>query len=239
MALSPEDWYSSWKRWDKSEFGKPTGDEAAYCDAELGPLVAPKHAHVLEIGFGNGGVLGWCRQRGYDCVGVESNPALVVKAREAGYEAFGSLEDVRNLCGNHAIDLAVAFDVLEHLSTSEILEVMRGIHILLKPEAVLIARFPNGDSPFGRAHQHADITHTTALGSGKAQWLASQSGFIVDRFKEPAVPLRGAGVLRICKRLSAKGIRWVFGWLIGHAYFLGAVRVFSANIVAIFRISNK
>jgi SAM-dependent methyltransferase len=235
--MTSHDWYSTWKGWDRRDFGKPSRDESAYFDAELGPFVADAKVRVLELGFGNGEVLGWCRARGHDCTGVESSPLLVAKALESGFDAVVSLAEARDRYGNHAFDLAVAFDVLEHVSAPDIAELLREIHVLLKPEAVLIVRFPNGDSPWGRAYQHGDITHVTVLGSRKIQWLATQAGFSVDRLKEPAIPLRGAGVLRICKRLSAKAIRLILDSLVSYAYFSGAVCVFSASLVAVLRAS--
>lgn len=233
--MSSHDWYSAWKHWDNREFGKAGLDESVYCDAELGLYLPSGKARVLEVGFGNGGVLGWCRERGHECVGVESNPLLVAKAREAGFDAVASLQEARDRHGDHAFDLAVAFDVLEHMPVSDIAEALREIHVLLKPGSVLVVRVPNGDSPFGGVYQHGDVTHVTVLGSGKIQWLASQTGFSVERLKEPAVPLRGADILRICRRLSAKAIRLIVDSLISYAYFSGTVRVFSANLVAILR----
>lgn len=238
MRIISHDEYSAWKGWDKIDFGKPSVDQRAYCDAELGPFVTDIKARVIELGFGNGSLLDWCRERGHDCVGVELSPVLVTKALEAGFDAVVSLAEARDRYGDHAFDLAVAFDVLEHVPAPEIPGVLKEIHMLLKPEAVLVISFPNGDSPFGRAYQHDDITHVTAMGSGRIRWFATQAGFNVERLKEPSVPLRGAGVLRICKRLSAKAIRLIVGPLISYAYFSGAVRVFSASLVVILRASN-
>jgi len=233
--MMPDDWYPDLKGWDEEHFGKPGKDESAYCDMEFGPYVTSKEVRILELGFGNGGLLGWCRQRGYECVGIESNPLLMARAAKAGFNTVVSLTGARERYGDHSFDLVVAMDVLEHIPAPDIPNVLRDIHALLVPGAVFVARFPNGDSPFGRAYQNGDITHVTVLGSGKVSSLAGHAKFIVERFKEPAVPLRGAGMTRVCKRLSAKAWRSVIGALISHAYFTGGIRVLSANMVAILR----
>jgi SAM-dependent methyltransferase len=238
MTITSHEEYSAWKGWDQKDFGNPSREQCAYCEAELGPYISDEKARVLELGFGNGSLLGWCRERGHDCIGVELSPVLVTKALDAGFDAVVSLAEVRDRYGDHAFDLAVAFDVLEHVPALDIPCVLKEIHMLLKPEAALVISFPNGDSPFGRAYQHGDVTHVTSLGSGKIKWFATQAGFNVERLKEPAVPLRGAGLLRICKRLSAKMIRRIVDPLISYAYFSGAVRVFSASLVVILRASN-
>ncbi|MCX7175721.1 MAG: class I SAM-dependent methyltransferase [Proteobacteria bacterium] len=235
MTPISEDWYSELKGWSEEDFGKPGLDESTYCDAEFSPYLANRKARVLELGFGNGGVLGWCRSRGHDCAGIESNPLLMARASKAGFDTAASLAEARSRYGDHSFDLVVALDVLEHIPAPDLLGMLNDIHALLKPGAILVARFPNGDSPFGRAYQYGDITHVTVLGSGKVASLATRANFSVACFKEPAVPLRGAGIVRICKRLSAKAWRLFLGSLISHAYFTGGIRVLSANMVAILR----
>lgn len=230
-----DDEYAELKGWDAEHFGQPGKDESAYCDAELGPYAAGRKARIIELGFGNGGLLGWCRQRGYECVGMESNPLLMARAAQAGFATVTSLAEARQRYGEHSFDLAVALDVFEHIPADNLPGILKDIHALLAPGAVLVARFPNGDSPFGLAYQNGDFTHATVLGSGKIAVLAKQAGFSVECFKEPAVPLRGAGLARVCRRLSAKAWRWILGALISHAYFAGSVRVLSANMVAVLR----
>lgn len=91
MTESKLSWYSDWKCWEEKDFGKPSKDEFAYCDAEIGPYLSGTNPLILEVGFGNGGVLGWCRERGYDCVGVETNPLLVARAAKSRFTAFETL----------------------------------------------------------------------------------------------------------------------------------------------------
>ena len=235
MSVASDDWYSEWKGWAKEDFGNPTTDERAYCHAELGPYISRTRMRVLELGFGNGGLLAWCRDNGHDCVGIESNAMLLTRASGAGFEVADSLAEALHRYGSHSFDLAVALDVFEHIPTLELPGVLGNLHVLLKPGAVLIARFPNGDSPFGRASQHGDDTHVAVLGSAKLALFARRAGFTVACFKEPSVPLKGASFLRICKRLSSKASRFVIGALISHGYFAGSIRVFSANLVAVLR----
>ena len=235
MSESSADWYSDWRRWSPSAFAAPTADDMAYCDAELAPLLPAGNARILEVGFGNGPVLGWCRARGHRCAGVESSATLAARGRAAGFEIFESLAEALDKCGERAFDLVLALDVLEHIEIHDLPEMLKCIRLLSRDGAAFVARFPNGDSPFGRAYQHGDVTHVTVIGSEKIAWLAGEAGFRVERVKEPAVPLKGAGVLRAAKRLSGLVLRRTLDKLISHAYFAGAIRVFSASVVVVLR----
>ena len=238
MSETSADWYSDWKRWEPSAFAAPTADDLAYCDAELAPLLPRGNSRILEIGFGNGPVLGWCRARGHEASGVESNPALAARGTAAGFEIFESLAEAVEQRGERAFDLVVALDVLEHVTIDDLPGMLKTIRSLLRDGAAFVARFPNGDSPFGRAFQYGDVTHVTVIGSEKIAWLAKQSGFEVARVKEPAVPLKGAGVLRAAKRLSGVALRRTLDRLISYAYFAGAIRVFSASLVVVLRAAE-
>lgn len=237
--MTTRDWYSEWKGWDQGAFGVPSVDESAYCAAEFGPYVGGGPARIVELGYGNGGVLGWCRDAGHYCLGIESNRSLIEKAQSAGFDAMASIEEAKVKFGGYSFDLAVALDVLEHMNVPEIRNVLKGFRALLKPAGVLVARFPNGDSPFGRAYQYGDSTHQSVLGSDLVEFLALDAGFVVERFKEPAVPLRGAGLMRSSKRLSARALRVGIDALISYAYFSGAIRIFSANLVAVLRATDN
>ena len=232
------DEYVDWKQWNIQQFGKPTVTENAYCMAELGPYTNKKKLRILELGYGNGGVLGWLRSNGHDVVGVETNPNLVSAARNNNFTAEISINDIIDQFADQPFDLVLAFDVFEHIKTDDILVLMQDIKKLLSCDGKLILRFPNGDSPFGRIYQYGDVTHQSVIGSIKVKWLALKTGFLVDVIKEPATPLNGEIFRRKVARLIAKCLRIIIDKFISYAYFMGGAKVFSANLVVVLSLDK-
>jgi 2-polyprenyl-3-methyl-5-hydroxy-6-metoxy-1,4-benzoquinol methylase len=223
--------YTEWKDWREEDFGKPSEAEARYFDAEIARRVArPSEAALLEIGFGNGALLGWARSRFRSVGGVEQNTLLIERARQAGFEAHESIEAFP---ARPEYDAIVAMDVLEHLTSDEIEALLKQIELRLKPGGCFIARFPNGDSPFGRINQHGDITHINAIGGMKMTYFADRSRLKLEYIAAPAwVPqptLRG----RLEQRWE-RGLRFLFEKAVASLYLPHRMS-FDMNLVAVLR----
>lgn len=195
--------YADWKGWKPGDFGYCAAPAQRYFGWHVDRAfagAAPAQPRVLEVGFGNGSFLGFCRQRGYDVQGVETDPELVARARRAGFTASGDLREVEP---RGEFDLLCAFDVLEHLDRPGVEDFFARLPRLLAPAGRAVIRVPNGDSPFGGRHQHGDITHVTTFGEFKFRQLAhgcgmelqatGESPWHVDEFESlgPAMVLRG------------------------------------------------
>lgn len=63
------------------------------------------------------------------------------------------------------VDVVALFDVLEHIPRNNLIPSLLRYKALLKQGGCIIARVPNGDSPFGLFNQNGDITHCNAIGS--------------------------------------------------------------------------
>ncbi|HEY2396266.1 MAG TPA: class I SAM-dependent methyltransferase [Rudaea sp.] len=171
------DGYTRWKGW-QGEF--EAGDrDARYFAAELDGIDL-SGKRVLEIGFGNGNFLAWARSRNAEVIGTEIIDALVAQACNKGYDARAA-SLLTLLASGQQFDLVVAFDVFEHWPKDELVANLRLLHTLLARDGLLLARFPNGHSPFGRVYQHGDLTHVTALSSSSIAQLALMTGFSVER----------------------------------------------------------
>jgi len=168
--------YVQGKQWQTDSFGKP--DDGSYYDHEMKRVFdAPRtNLRIVEFGFGNGAFLGWARSRGHYVVGVEQIDELDRRARAAGFETAPSIDALLN-SGAKSYDLVVAFDVLEHLSKDELVTFLEGTISLLRSGGALLARFPNGDSPFGLRHQNGDITHCLSIGEYSVAQLIDRIGF--------------------------------------------------------------
>ena len=53
---------------------------------------------------------------------------------------------------------------------------------------IVVSRFPNGQSPFGRVFQHGDFSHKSTLSTYKIEYLAALTGFVESRRTTGVVP---------------------------------------------------
>jgi len=176
-GLDPYAHYAEWKQW--SGAFAPRGKESRYFAAELRGIPL-QGRRVLEIGFGNGAFLAWARNQGAQVSGIEINEAMLEAAQQHGFEASkATLAELAER--GQQYDLVAAFDVLEHWDAEELLQNFGLIRRLLPEGGVFLARFPNGQSPFGRVFQHGDFSHKSTLSSFKIEYLATATGLEVVR----------------------------------------------------------
>jgi 2-polyprenyl-3-methyl-5-hydroxy-6-metoxy-1,4-benzoquinol methylase len=198
--------YAAWKEWDGAF--APTDKELRYFAAELRG-VPLRGLRVLEIGFGNGGFLAFAKGEGAQVVGIEINAAMCEAARKRGFEAIdASLAELASR--GERYDVVVAFDVLEHWDTNELVENFRAIHALLNDGGVFVSRFPNGQSPFGRVFQHGDFSHKSTLSTYKIEYLAALTGFDIVRIDNVRrVPSRPGPLASVRHWWLARRRRWI------------------------------
>lgn len=171
--------YSRWKSWDDGStlknFGNISVYQADYYRKVMGWSGAAKNSKILEIGFGNGAFLNYCKQQGYDLVGTELNADLLKVAGNSGYEVFGGefLEKLQPA----SFDFIFAFDVIEHIYPEEVVSFLSSCKRALCPGGIAIFRFPNGDSPMAMPNFNADITHVNWISSGKINYYSQVAGF--------------------------------------------------------------
>lgn len=179
--------YAELKGWDGFDFGKCSFGESAYYAMELARHgFSCQGRRILELGFGNGMFLRFARDSGAEVVGVEIQDDLLKRAADRGFVVYRSLDQVLESAVGKNFDLAVAFDVLEHLSPEETVETFRKMQRLVKPDTGLfIARFPNGDSPFSLPLQNGDYTHRIALGAGIVSQILARGGWKINYLGEP------------------------------------------------------
>jgi 2-polyprenyl-3-methyl-5-hydroxy-6-metoxy-1,4-benzoquinol methylase len=115
---------------------------------------------------------------------------MIKHAHARGFDARpASLEAL--LMANERFDLVVAFDVLEHWDKPTLVASLTQFAGLLNADGQVLARFPNGQSPFGRVHQYGDLTHQTVLSASSILQLANMTNFAVVRVGNACtVPIR-------------------------------------------------
>jgi SAM-dependent methyltransferase len=236
LGANYNDDYLNWKNWDPSKFGSLDKAEEKYFLAELKRTrqTLTAESSVLEVGFGNGSFLKFAKNQRWRIYGIEVNPALVDTAQRQGFEA--SCADNLGSFPDKSFDLVAAFDVLEHIQQHKILGFLVEVRRVLKPNGIFIARFPNGDSPFGLANQNGDTTHITCIGSSKASYFASQLGVELVYLGGQAQPLFGGSVLHVVHRLFALPIKALINLWVNLIFFPRAHIAFcSSDLVMVFR----
>ncbi|MBC7402377.1 MAG: class I SAM-dependent methyltransferase [Microbacteriaceae bacterium] len=176
--------YVEWKGWvDRTPFGFLSAGESAYFDSELRDVrVAPGGIRdVLEIGYGNGAFLSYCREHEWKITGTELEPGLVQAGIDAGFTVFAS--DRMDEIANRSFDLIAVFDVLEHIPQDAVPEFLAVLSRKLRAGGKILFRFPNADSWLGNALQNGDPTHLNAIGYLKMTFFVLQSGLEVVKFR--------------------------------------------------------
>jgi 2-polyprenyl-3-methyl-5-hydroxy-6-metoxy-1,4-benzoquinol methylase len=231
-----EQGYIEWKDWKEEEFGRFSRFDATYFEAEVFSRISSNHCRALEIGFGNGAFLGFAKSKRIDVVGIESNELLVQRARELGIAAYKSISELKT---EELFDVIVAFDVIEHIEQEVISSFLAQLGTHLKENGKLVARFPNGDSPFGRINQHGDATHLTTLGRHKFRRLATMAGFEVEYLGNPAVAIKGVGLRAGLRRAFRKALTHPIEVVVSSLYFAGESVSLDPNYTAVLRKTTR
>jgi SAM-dependent methyltransferase len=125
--------------------------ETLYADitAVLGENGSGKN--VLDVGCGQGELLQWLAEQGYDPHGIEPADEAAAVARERGLDArTATLETL--LDGEpETYDAVLLLNVLEHVPDAPAM--LRGIARLLEPGGLLYIRVPNDFNPLQLAAQ--------------------------------------------------------------------------------------
>jgi SAM-dependent methyltransferase len=233
--MSCDDEYINWKNWENNLFCQCTKFEAATYRAEIKKTGLHVIQNVVEIGFGNGGFLAYARKRGWNVIGVELNDELVSRARNKGIEALPFHEFAA--ITNESVDLIVAIDVFEHIEKIQLEELLSQVRLKLKPGGVLLARFPNADSPFGLVNQNGDFTHVTALGSYKVEYLAKKNGFEIQYIGGESYPIFCGNLKHGIHRAISNPIRYFLEKITRAVFFPGNpyITFYSINTVIALR----
>jgi len=228
--------YIDWKNWASNKFGHYSNLENIYYKKELSKCgINPSESKILEIGFGNGSFIGWCKQNNYEIMGVETNELLIERCNKYGVKCFNSLnsEEILNL--NGYFSLIVGFNVLEHLEKVELSKFVYTISKLLMNDGLFIASFPNGDSPFGRINQNGDLTHESSIGRGTIEQLCSENNLELVNLRQPARPIIGGGLLNMIYILVSTPFRYALEYFIRLIYFPKTRIPFDLNYIAVIR----
>jgi SAM-dependent methyltransferase len=172
----------------------------------------PQHldAAVLDLGCGHGALIYVARRMGYRNIsGVDGSPEQVAAAERLGIEGV-RLGDARQALAEQtdgSLDAVVCFDLIEHFTKDELLELVDEIYRVLKRGGRWIIHTPNAESPFGNRMFFWDFTHELAFTRTSLAQLLFASGFReVNCYEDRPVP---------------HGLKSAVRWFLWHGIRLG------------------
>jgi SAM-dependent methyltransferase len=139
-----------------------------------------RDAAILDLGCGHGALLHAAREAAYtNLTGVDNSPAQVAAARKLGIEGViqGDLFETIRTLPAASRDAIVAFDVIEHFTKDELIDVTDEVLRVLKPGGRWIVHVPNGVSLFSGASRYDDLTHELSFTCESLTQLTIASGF--------------------------------------------------------------
>ena len=143
-------------------------------------LPSNRTAPILDFACGDGLLLAVAQSLGYsDLTGVDLSEALLQTAAKRSSAKLNHADGLEFLKANPdgAFEAIIAFDIFEHLTRPELLEVGREIARTLKPGGRLILRVPNGASPFSGNLLWSDLTHERPFTKMSCAQLLRPLGF--------------------------------------------------------------
>jgi len=152
---------------------------------------------ALDIGAAGGGNTRVLRGAGWLSMAVEYGATGAQIASERGLSVLRA--DATALpCADDAMDLVVAFDVLEHIDDDD--AAVREIHRVLRPGGVALIAVPV-DPRLWSAHDEA-VGHVRRYTRSELLDLFNRNGFVIERARSWNVLLRPVVALR---RRSSSG----------------------------------
>lgn len=194
-----------------------------------------KSAAILDLGCGHGTLVYFALQAGYSITqGIDVSAQQVKLAHKLGIPNVmqGDLMETLKTIPHESLDAVVAFDVIEHFTKDELIDLVDAVNSVLKPGGRLIIHAPNASSPFFGSIRYGDYTHEQAFTPSSLQQLLKASKFRKVEFAECAPMVHGLkSLLRV---IIWKLIRFVFS--IAHAAESGEIgrnTVLTRNFYAI------
>lgn len=188
----------------------------------------PRGREWLDLACGQGQLMTLAVRAGFTVVGVDMSAEMleVARARHPDVVHQDALEYLSGVAPA-SLDVISAFDFLEHLHKDLLFDALVLCRRALRPSGTLLAKIPNGSSPWAGAVFHADLTHHTLLTSHSFQQVARLAGFSTCEFREVGpVPRRIVG-----------NVRWLLWRAVRSAYrLLNAIETGAPGSVVLTRV---
>ena len=157
-------------------------------------IPSSRSSRILDLGCGYGAIMYFLHAAGYHHVtGVDTSPEQVAAARELGFADVhhGNIYPFLQQSAADSYEVIIAFDILEHLTKTELLELGDEIHRVLTPGGRLIMHAPNAEAVFSGTIRYGDLTHEMAFTRGSITQFAGACSFSVLAVQEDTPVIHG------------------------------------------------
>ena len=134
---------------------------------------------VLDVGCGRGEFLELCREAGIDARGIDIDPAMVARCREAGLPAEqGDALAYLDAVPDGSLGGVFSAQVIEHVPPEAFIALVRLAHRKLRPGGVLLCETPNPAclTVFSGAF-YVDLSHLKPIHPEAARFVLEAAGF--------------------------------------------------------------
>lgn len=167
--------------------------------------------NILEIGCGPGYLLDYLRLSGFTNIkGIDISEEQIAIAKAKSHNV--AVEDVFDYLKNTSekFDVIFAFDLIEHFTKDELLELTDLVYNSLNEKGLFIIRTPNGQGVFSGQVIYGDLTHQTIVNPNSLTQLLSRSHFSKIEFIENA-PV-GKNIIGMIRLLLWKTLRTILNF---------------------------
>ncbi len=149
-------------------------------------VILDKHANpnLLDIGFGRGEWMQKCQEKGFQCMGIDTNKEMVQLARERGLkvEHIDAKSFVKT-CNENSFDLISLFHIIEHINHNDLFILLLECRRILKPNGILLLETPNIDNlQVSTKTFYLDPTHITPINPDYINFLLEKCGFYSSKY---------------------------------------------------------
>ena len=195
-----------------------------------------KNVSIIDIGCGYGSFLCHAENNGYkNAKGIDQSRKQIEIARKNG------LNNVENISlsswlknEKSKFDVIILLDILEHVDTTDVLELIAELKQRLHKGGKMIIHVPNGSSPLFGHIRYGDITHKNAFTEKSFEQIANHLGMTLKVYSDPPM-------LNNIKGLIRRLIFHIFSILIRLYQYAETGRCYktSANIYAVLKYDNE
>ncbi len=223
--------YAQWKAWEESGFAIISKGNAHYYSKIFNRYLNGNISSrdVLEIGYGNGEFLGWCRQEGFRASGIEKDQVLIERANNNGFVVYPDLDSVPM----DSFDLIFLFDVLEHIHEDEAVPFLIKLNRVLREKGRIVIRTPNGASPFGLRNQYGDPTHVNVVTATKLHFWAGLAGLNIIYSGPDVFPIYNGRIIKVPSRLLKIFLRKLIERMLGFIFSIHATEFLAPNLLTV------
>jgi len=155
--------------------------EAQHFQREWGPILQDldRNAHLLDVGCGNGSLIRALKHMGFQhTYGIDVSEEQIQIARQSGIVEVEKADAIKFLNDRSGqFDAVFCMDLVEHLTKSELVELLLMVLKALKPKGRLYLRTPNMDSPWPHLYASGDFTHETLFNTTSIRQLLLSTGY--------------------------------------------------------------